>query len=269
MQIRKSQYADLPRILEIYAEARRFMAQQGNPRQWGLKNWPPEELVCQDIDTGKGYVCEDQGQIVGVFFFDQGHRIDPTYAYIESGAWMGNDDYGVVHRIASCRKGVGSFCIQWALNQCGHLRIDTHGDNAPMQNLLKKLGFTQCGIIYVGVDPDPRIAYEKVQSAVVTVQVDRPLGSRHPKHPDIAYPVNYGFVPGVPAPDGEAQDAYILGVPYPVETFTGCHIATIHRKNDVEDKWIIAPEGVTFTAQEIRQATHFQEQYFDIEIILL
>ncbi len=101
---------------------------------------------------------------------------------------------------------------------------------------------------------------------MVTVQVDRPLGSQHPKHPDIVYPVNYGFVPGVMAPDGEEQDAYILGVPNPVEVFTGCHIATIHRKNDVEDKWIIAPEGVAFTLEEIRQATHFQEQYFEIKI---
>ncbi len=269
MHIRKSTYSDLPRILEIYADARLFMARQGNPRQWGLKNWPPEALVRRDIDTCKGYVCEDGGEIVGVFFFEYGHRIDPTYASIESGAWIGNDDYGVVHRIASCRKGVGTFCIQWALQQCGHLRIDTHGDNVPMQNLLKKLGFTPCGIIYVGVDPDPRVAYEKVLPALTTVQVDRPLGTHHPNHPDIVYPVNYGFVPGVMAPDGEEQDAYILGVPYPVEVFTGRHIATIHRKNDVEDKWVVAPEGMLFTSDEIRQATHFQEQYFDIEIILL
>ncbi len=101
------------------------------------------------------------------------------------------------------------------------------------------------------------------------VQVDRPLGSHHPKHPDIYYPINYGYIPGIIAPDGEEQDAYILGVDTPVTEFTGQHIATIHRKNDVEDKWVVAPEGVRFTEAQIRAATHFQEQYFDIEITLL
>ncbi len=166
MEIRHTTYEDLPRVLEIYAKARRFMAENGNPRQWGNLCWPPEDLVRQDIDTGRGYVCQENGEILGVFYFHQGHRIDPTYAHIEDGAWIGNEDYGVVHRIASSqnRRGVGAFCIQWALEQCGHLRIDTHADNVPMQGLLKKLGFTHCGTIYVGVDPDPRLAFEKVKT---------------------------------------------------------------------------------------------------------
>ncbi len=72
--------------------------------------------------------------------------------------------YGVVHRIASdgSEKGIGSFCIRWALEQCGHLRIDTHGDNTVMQGMLEKLGFTHCGTIYVYEDNDPRLAYEKI-----------------------------------------------------------------------------------------------------------
>ncbi len=270
MDIRKAKYDDLPRILEIYENARAFMVQNGNPTQWGSLGWPPETLVRQDIATGRGYVCEDAGQIVGVFYFEHGHRIDPTYHSID-GAWIGNEYYGVVHRIASCRKGVGSFCINWAYRQCGHLRIDTHEANIPMRNLLTKLGFQYCGIIYVQVDSSARLAYEKVSPLpdLVHITVDRPLGSRHPKHPDIVYPVNYGFVPGVMAPDGAEQDAYVLGVHQPVAQFAGVHIATIHRKNDVEDKWVIAPEGMHFTAEEIRQATHFQEQYFDTELWLL
>ena len=100
----------------------------------------------------------------------------------------------------------------------------------------------------------------------VSVVVDRPLGSRHPKFAELVYPVNYGFVPGVIAPDGEEQDAYILGVDHPVERFTGQLIAVIHRANDVEDKWVVAPEGVRFTREEILAATRFQEQYFEIEI---
>ena len=100
----------------------------------------------------------------------------------------------------------------------------------------------------------------------VTVTVDRPLGSFHPKHPDLYYPVNYGYIAGFIAPDGEEQDAYILGVDMPVKIFTGKVIAVIHRFDDVEDKWVVAPEGIAFTKAEIAQLIHFQEQYFDIEI---
>lgn len=103
----------------------------------------------------------------------------------------------------------------------------------------------------------------------VTVTVDRPLGTYHPKHPDIFYSVNYGYIEGILAPDGEEQDAYILGVETPVESFTGRVIAVIHRKDDVEDKWVVAPEGRKFSREEIQKLTHFQEQYFDIEIEMI
>ena len=97
----------------------------------------------------------------------------------------------------------------------------------------------------------------------ITARIDRPLGSAHPKHPDLIYRVNYGEVVGVPAPDGDWQDAYILGVDAPLTTFTGRRIAVIHRRDDVETKWVLAPEGRVFTAEEIMAAVHFQEQYFD------
>lgn len=97
----------------------------------------------------------------------------------------------------------------------------------------------------------------------ITARIDRPLGSAHPKHPDLIYRVNYGEVAGVPAPDGDWQDAYVLGVDVPVETFTGRRIAVIHRRDDVETKWVLAPDGMTFTEAEILRAVHFQEQYFD------
>ncbi len=102
----------------------------------------------------------------------------------------------------------------------------------------------------------------------VTVIVDRPLGSRHPDHADLVYPVNYGYIPGSIAPDAEEQDAYILGIDCPIAEFTGRLIAIIHRKNDIEDKWVVAPGEASFTAAQIRSATHFQEQFFDVEIEL-
>lgn len=99
--------------------------------------------------------------------------------------------------------------------------------------------------------------------------IDRPLGSVHPKHPNIVYPINYGYVPGIIAPDGEEQDVYLLGVDEPLEEFTGQLIAVIRRLDDVEDKWVLAPEGMEFTEEEIRRAVSFQEQYFHSEILFL
>lgn len=104
---------------------------------------------------------------------------------------------------------------------------------------------------------------------IVTVTVDRPLGSFHPQHPDIYYPVNYGFIKGTMAADGEEEDAYILGVNEPVDAFTGSVIAIVRRKDDIEHKWVVAPEGAVFTIEEIRTQLHFQEQYFQSSISLL
>ncbi|MCI5668077.1 MAG: inorganic pyrophosphatase [Oscillospiraceae bacterium] len=100
----------------------------------------------------------------------------------------------------------------------------------------------------------------------VKVKIDRPLGSFHPKHPDIYYPVNYGYVEGIIAPDGEEQDVYVLGVDEPLKEFTGRIIAVIHRLDDIEDKWVATPENVTFTKEEIMERVHFQEQFFKTEI---
>lgn len=102
----------------------------------------------------------------------------------------------------------------------------------------------------------------------VHVIVDRPLGSVHPIFKDIVYPINYGYVKGVIAPDGEKQDVYILGIDVPAKEFTGKVMAVIHRLNDVEDKWITTPEGCTYSEEEIIEATYFQEQYFDSEVIM-
>lgn len=103
----------------------------------------------------------------------------------------------------------------------------------------------------------------------VTVKIDRPLGSYHPKHKDLYYPINYGYVEGVIAGDGEEQDAYILGVNEPLETFTGNIIAVIHRINDNENKWVIAKENTNYTVQEIEKQVQFQEKYFEhfIELV--
>ena len=101
---------------------------------------------------------------------------------------------------------------------------------------------------------------------IVTVTVDRPLGSVHPKHNNIVYPVNYGYIKGIIAPDGEEQDAYIIGVNKPVEKFKGKVIAIVHRYDDVEEKWVVCPENISFSKEEIKKQIEFQEQYFQSEI---
>lgn len=97
----------------------------------------------------------------------------------------------------------------------------------------------------------------------VHVVVDRPIGYQHG---DLVYPINYGYIPGIIAGDGEAQDAYILGVNEPLAEFDGQVVAAIRRKNDCEDKLVVAPQGTVYHQGQIAEAVHFQEQYFDSTI---
>ncbi len=167
MEIRKARMNELDEIMTIYAGAREFMARTGNPHQWGPTCWPPRDLIVSDIEKGKSYVCEDQGKIAAVFYFESGKDIEPTYARIEEGAWADESPYGVIHRIAAAEgtHGAGSFCIRWAMDCCGHMRMDTHRDNKVMQHVLEKLDFAYRGIIHVVEDNDPRFAYEYVRQA--------------------------------------------------------------------------------------------------------
>jgi inorganic pyrophosphatase len=108
---------------------------------------------------------------------------------------------------------------------------------------------------------------KKYLGETLTIKIDRPLNSKHPKH-NFVYEVNYGFVPDTKAPDGDEVDAYILGVNEPVDEYKGKCVAIIHRTNDDDDKLIIIPESQeNVTDEEILKATHFQEQWFESEII--
>ena len=102
----------------------------------------------------------------------------------------------------------------------------------------------------------------------VSVQVDRPLGSRHPRF-NYIYPINYGYIPGTLSADGEELDAYIIGVFEPVRDFTGTCIAVIHRLNDDEDKLVVVPEGKDYSDEQIRSQIEFQEKFFVSNILHL
>ncbi|MFA5023010.1 MAG: inorganic diphosphatase [Candidatus Paceibacterota bacterium] len=117
------------------------------------------------------------------------------------------------------------------------------------------------------IEQKPTSQFENFLGQTIKIKIDRALGTKHPKH-DFIYEANYGFVPGVMAPDGEDLDAYVLGISEPVQEFEGQCVAIIHRLNDDDDKLVIVlPEAENITDEEIRQATNFQEQFFKSIII--
>lgn len=102
----------------------------------------------------------------------------------------------------------------------------------------------------------------------VHVQIDRPLGSRHPQYPEHIYPVNYGFLPGTVSGDEEEIDAYVLGEFVPLPQFDGIVIAIIYRKNDTEEKLVVADRPGRYDRQQIAALVEFQERFFESEIIM-
>ena len=161
MQIRKTMAADLAQIDEIYKNAKKFMAATGNVNQWNSGR-PNMQTAREDMEKGIGYVAEENGEILAVFMFSQAP--DPTYAKIYDGAWLSDAPYGVIHRIAVAKQGQGIVgkCIDECFSRCHNLRIDTHRDNLPMQNALKKHGFVYCGIIHLE-NGDERLAFQKIK----------------------------------------------------------------------------------------------------------
>ena len=107
---------------------------------------------------------------------------------------------------------------------------------------------------------------ESFLGKTVRILIDRPIGSTHPKYKDMIYPINYGFIPNVWSEDGEELDVYLLGVNKPQKEFTGKIIGIVYRKDDVEDKLVMAPEGIRFTQNEIAEQVYFQERYYEVEV---
>ena len=160
MIIRTAQITDLPGIMAVYAQARKYMAENGNAAQWGAA-YPSEELVKEDIRLGQCFVgTDDKEKIHFVFALIIGE--EPTYLRIEQGAWLNNSPYGTIHRLGSdgTRKGCFAECLTFCLNRIPNLRADTHRNNLTMQHLLEKYGFRRCGIIYVK-DGSERLAYQR------------------------------------------------------------------------------------------------------------
>ncbi len=148
MTVRKAAVSDYNRIMEIYSYAREFMADTGNPHQWGDLGYPYPDLIKEDIEKQQLFVITENGEVEGVFFWALG--IDPTYVEID-GEWLNDKPYGVIHRIAGSGKvkGVLRAAVEYCLQFSDNIRIDTHVDNTVMQSALEKLGFKYCGFVYL------------------------------------------------------------------------------------------------------------------------
>ena len=159
MYVRRSNMEDIPAMMDLYAQARAFMRENGNPNQWD-ESYPSRELLEKDIAFGNSYIVEDdEKNLAATFAFIKGEA--PTYYGIENGAWLNHEPYGTIHRLAgnTSYHGIASGCIGWCKSQIGNLRADTHEDNKIMQHLLEKNGFVRCGIIHLA-NGAPRIAYQ-------------------------------------------------------------------------------------------------------------
>jgi RimJ/RimL family protein N-acetyltransferase len=161
MEVKQAQTEHLDRILDIIDEARKIMRENGNMTQWA-DGYPSPETILEDIANGHAFVCETEHGVAGYFCFMKGDNPDHNYDVIESGQWLDDEPYGVIHRLASGRqaKGIARAAFDFAFSQIDNVRVDTHHDNLPMQSFLKKNGFTYCGIIYVA-DGTPRDAFQK------------------------------------------------------------------------------------------------------------
>lgn len=170
--VRKAEKSDLEEILKIYAGAREFMKKNGNPTQWG-DSWPLDEDIEKNIDEEKQLVAcfkarnqsenetlgeslelgesEKSEKIAATFLFLPGP--EDAYNSLKDGSWPENtENYFVIHSFASSMKarGAATFCFEWCEKQPGVrcIKVDTHKNNIPMQNLLKKLGYAYCGKCY-------------------------------------------------------------------------------------------------------------------------
>ena len=200
MVIRPATPSDLPALRPVFEAAKAIMRADGNLEQWSAPGFPDDSLLLRDIDRGGGYVIlRDEispraslGRDDKVITPGHGYAVnrsngssvissgaeggveksivayfallpspEPTYSYIE-GAWLTDEPYGVIHRMASYPEvhGIFSTVIDYAAARYAHLRIDTHRDNRIMQHLIGKHGFTYCGIIWLP-DGTERLAYER------------------------------------------------------------------------------------------------------------
>ena len=159
--IRPATEADLPAVLPVFEAAKAIMRADGNHDQWGAPGFPGDALLLHDIARGGAFVISSEAKESIVAYFALLPSPEPTYDYID-GAWLTDEPYGVIHRIASYPDvhGIFSAIIDFAAERYRHIRIDTHRDNRIMRHLIESAGFTYCGVIWLP-DGTERLAYER------------------------------------------------------------------------------------------------------------
>ncbi|WP_300765868.1 N-acetyltransferase [uncultured Bifidobacterium sp.] len=178
--LRRAMRADLPRMMDVYVRARKVMMEVGNPTQWGTR-YPLAEVVAEDVRRGRALLLVEgvdgeggsgpegvHDRILAQFAICAGS--DPSYTSID-GAWIDDDPYVTIHRLASSgiRHGSARHCLMWAVRRYGNVRVDTHRNNGPMLHVLAESGFTRCGVITtVGGRRDPRrVAFQRHDAIIV------------------------------------------------------------------------------------------------------
>lgn len=156
--IRRTTPDDIPAVQGIFALARKFMAETGNPNQWA-DGYPSEELLQEDVSSGDSYVVVKGDAVAATFVLRGGN--DPTYDVIYEGSWQNGGPYATIHRIASNGqvRGILHLAMEYALQSYDSIRIDTHRDNLVMQSAIRKEGFVYCGIICCW-NGSERLAYQ-------------------------------------------------------------------------------------------------------------
>ena len=257
--VRNAAEEDVSRIAEILVFSKRTHYRrifQDDKFSFGtLQVLPAAQDLLKTPETLKNYWVYDDGFVKGLIHLEEDEIAELyTDPFFE-------------------RQGIGSVLMDFALSRILNPRLWVLEGNDQAVCFYKKHSFCFTGErqFVPGTDKyEARMRYSKprenVLGKIVRVTVDRPLGSKHPDYPDLVYPVNYGYIEGVPGGDGEPQDAYILGIENPISATAGIVIAVIHRKNDSEDKWVVAPPGTHFSIPEIQNQTAFQEKYFDSSV---
>ena len=160
MIIRKTEPRDIAAIDKIYSDAKEFMKNNGNPTQWPGE-YPNAKDAESDMKRGIGYVCEDEGRVVGVFAFAVEEEKD--YDVIYNGKWLNSEPYAYIHRVAVAAhgRGVVDFCLGYCYGQYPNIKMDTHRDNIPMRRVLVRNGFVECGTIKIATGEE-FVAFQKV-----------------------------------------------------------------------------------------------------------
>lgn len=222
--IERARGRDLPEIRDIYAYARSFMSDNGNPTQW-VGGYPTDEEIMNDIELSQLYVARPRSgsrNIACVFAFFVG--LDPSYLSIEDGAWLNDAEYGVIHRVATAQwakgRGAAAYCLEQCFGWYGNLRIDTHADNIPMQHLIEKSGFTRCGIIHTVSDGTPRIAYQR--------EADLILASNSPRRRELMKKLGIPFFADPSKGDESLPEG--MDVSQAAEYLSGIKASEVHER---------------------------------------